>query len=48
MIFICRFGGKALHRASANSSVMFMLSPVWGMVMGGCGVGIIEGDKLKW
>lgn len=48
MIFICRFGGKPLHRASANSSVTFMLSPVWGMVTGGCGVGIIEDDKLKW
>ena len=48
MIFICRFGGKALHRVSANSSVTFMPSPVWGMVTGGCGVGIIEDDKLKW
>ena len=48
MIFICRFGGKALHRASANSSVTFMLSPVWGMVMGGCGVGIIEDGELCW
>ena len=45
MIFICRFGGKALHRASANSSVTFMLSPVRGMVTGGCGIGIIgDGD----
>ena len=48
MIFICRFGGKALHRVSANSSVTFMPSPVWGMVTGGCGIGIIEDDKLKW
>lgn len=48
MIFICRFGGKALHRVSANSSVAFMLSPVWGMVTGGCGVGIIKDGELCW
>ena len=48
MIFICRFGGKALHRVSANSSVTFRLSPVWGMVTGGCGVGIIKDGELCW
>ena len=48
MLFICRFGGKPLHRASANSSVTFMLSPVRGMVMGGCGVGIIKDGELCW
>ena len=48
MLFICRFGGKALHRVSANSSVTFMLSPVWGMVTGGCGVGIIKDGELCW
>ena len=48
MIFICRFGGKALHRVNANSSVTFMLSPVRGMVTGGCGVGIIEDGELCW
>ena len=48
MIFICRFGGKALHRASANSSVTFMLSPVRGMATGGCGVGIIKDGELCW
>ena len=48
MIFICRFGGKALHRASANSSVTIMLSPVRGMVTGGCGVGIIKDGELCW
>ena len=48
MIFICCFGGKPLHRGSANSSVTFMLSPVRGMVTGGCGVGIIEDGELCW
>ena len=48
MIFICRFGGKALHRVSANSSVTFRLSPVRGMVTGGCGVGIIKDGELCW
>ena len=43
MIFICRFCGKPLHRVSANSSVTFMLSPVWGMVTGGCGVAVTTG-----
>lgn len=48
MIFICRFGGKPLHRVSANSSVTFRLSPVWGMVTGDCGVGIIKDGELCW
>lgn len=47
-LWAARPSAAPLHKASANSSVTFMLSPVWGMVTGGCGVGIIEDDKLKW
>lgn len=47
-MWAARPSAAPLHRASANSSVTFMLSPVRGMVTGGCGVGIIEDGELCW
>ena len=45
-LWAARPSAAPLHRASANSSATFMPSPVWGMVMGGCG--IIEDGELCW
>ena len=42
-MWAARPSAAPLHRASANSSVTFMLSPVWGMVTGGCGVAVTTG-----
>ena len=47
-LWAARPSAAPLHRASANSSVTFMLSPVRGMVTGGCGVGIIKDGELCW
>ncbi|WP_368043131.1 MspA family porin [uncultured Gemmiger sp.] len=45
-LWAARPSAAPLHRASANSSVTFRLSPVWGMVTGGCGVAVTTGAEV--